>query len=121
MCNILDAARKHNHPQPGEPFLYGSWFEFIGWPVAVGEGEGPPRLYQDIEGYLYFCYGTEQKVGGWDLHVQIDSLVEEYGRTRAEILEKLRHLWLAGYEIPSVLESPPPEPEDMHTMTGWNS
>ena len=121
ITNIYSDETEPNDPGPDKPFLYASRFEFIGWPVAVGEGEEPPRLYADLEGYLYFCYGTEQKVGDWDLHVQIDGSCEEYGRTRAEILEKLRHFWVGGYEIPPLLEPPPPEPEDMHTMTGWNS
>jgi hypothetical protein len=122
IINIYSDETEPNDPGPDKPFLYASRFEFIGWPVAVGEGEEePPRLYQDIEGYLYLCYGDETKVGDGDLHVQIDSSLEEYGRTRAEIIEKLRHFWVSGCEIPSLLEPPLPEPEDMHTMTGWNS
>jgi hypothetical protein len=121
MTNIYSDETEPNNHGFNKPFLYASRFEFIGWSVEVGEGEEPPRLYQDTGGYLYFCYGTEEKVGDEDLHVQINGCVEEYGRTRREILERLRSVGIINAdEVPSVLESPP-EVETMHTVTGYDS
>jgi hypothetical protein len=126
MCNVYDDSTDPDNLQPGEPFLYASRDEFIGWPVGgpldnpVDDAEYPARLYQDIAGTLHFCFGSEVKVGDWDLHVLIQCYCEEWGKSREEIVQKMRWSY-DDADLPEILKPPPPEPEDMHTMTGWNS
>jgi hypothetical protein len=122
---------------PDNPSFQSS-YEFIGYRVAHDDEDenrewNEPRnsLYQDIGGFLHFCYGYEVEVGSWDVHVLIIGHSWQYGKTREETVAAIRNELeiVAGISndfdvdahIPSILKSPPPEVETMHEMTGYDS
>jgi hypothetical protein len=79
-------------------------------------------LYEDTEGLLYYVEGYEEEPPeGWERYRVVGAEFYECGRTRKEIVEKIRRNYDPDFEIPGILEEPPPEIEDMHRETGYDS
>jgi hypothetical protein len=104
-----------------------SCYEFIGYrldrddPVDGDEWDTPLNsLYQDIRGFLHYCWGYEFEVGSWDVHVEIICRYWCYGKNLEEIRARFRNDFGPDAEIPSILEFPP-EVETMHEMIDYDS
>jgi hypothetical protein len=100
--------------------------DFIGYRVdREGPSEGTDNyhlLYQDIRtGSLYYCYGYEEERGDRDAHVAVFCDRWAYGADLEQVRGQLLDAYGPDVEIPEFLEPPPPEPEDMHTVTGYDS
>ena len=111
--------------------LDGPYEEVIGRLVRVesmGRVEDPSwpmcwyLLYEDTEGLLYYAVGYEaEPEGGWERYREVWTELYEFGRTRSEIVEKIRCDFDPDFEIPPILEEPVPEVEDQHTVTGYDA
>ena len=111
--------------------LDGPYEEVIGRLVRVdslGREEDPSwpmcweLLYEDTEGLLYYAVGYEaEPEGGWERYREVWTELYEFGRTRSEIVEKIRCDFDPDFEIPPILEEPVPEVEDQHTVTGYDA
>jgi hypothetical protein len=64
----------------------------------------------------------EFKVGSWDVHVEIECEYWALGRSREEILAKMRKERPGDDDsyIPSVLRTPP-QIETMHELSGYDA
>ena len=112
--------------------------EFIGYRAARDEdvnrdpdasrNDRPPllknrshNLYEDIiGGFLHYSLGCEEKVDTSAVRVEITCDRWCCGKNLEEILAQFRDRYGPDIEIPSLLESPP-EVEEMHRVTGYDS
>jgi len=60
-------------------------------------------------------------VGDWDAAVDVFPRRWAGGVNLEELRAELRHHYGPDVEIPDFLEPPPPEPEDQHTVTGYDA
>jgi hypothetical protein len=101
--------------------------EFIGYLIDRDPPDGRTDdnyhiLYQDIRGGgLYYCYGYEEERGDWDAHVAVFCDRWACGEDLEKLRVTLRDAYGPDVEIPDFLEPPPPEVEEMHRETGYDS
>jgi hypothetical protein len=77
-------------------------------------------LYRSIGGRLYYFDCSEEEVG--DLEVEICHVsCWASGKSLEEVRADFRYENGPGLEIPAILESPPPEVEEMYRETGYDS
>ena len=104
----------------------GKTLEFIGYCVDRDEPEeGSDHhdiLYQDVRtGLLHYCYGYEEEMGDWDAHVEVSCEDWTSGWTLEEIRAGLHNRYGPDVGFPDFLVPPPPEVEEMHRETGYDS
>jgi hypothetical protein len=101
--------------------------DFIGYLVGRDEPEEGTYnyhiLFQDVRGSggLFYCYGNEEERGEWDAHVAVFRDRWANGADLEELRATLREFYGPDVEIPVILEPPPPEVEEMHRETGYDS
>jgi hypothetical protein len=78
-------------------------------------------LYRTIGGSLYFFDCFEEEVGNWDVHVELCYTCWAHGKDLEEVRADFRYENAPDAEIPSILESPPPEVEEMHKEIDYDS
>ena len=80
------------------------------------------NLYKSTLGrWLHYCHGYEVKVGTSAVRMKIVCDRWCYGKNLEEIRARFRDRYGPDVEIPSLLESPPPEVEEMYRETGYDS
>jgi len=103
--------------------------EFIGYRAARDEDENREpdasgnshNLYEDIiGGFLHYSYGCEVKVGTSPVRVEIICDRWWCDKNLEGIRARFRDRYGPDVKIPSLLESPP-EVEEMHRVTGYDS
>jgi hypothetical protein len=100
--------------------------EFIGWFVDYqdeSERDVSHALYRDVEGLLhYFVGNTVEDTSDFEvLSVCISADYWVCGKSREEIVTKIREEFgTEAVHIPTFLRSPP-EIETMHEITGYDS
>jgi hypothetical protein len=100
---------------------YNKTIEFIGWRLVRDEPEeGTDNhniLYYDVMGLMFYAYGYEEE-SDYGLYVDVECDTEWCVGSN---LEELRAQHRAAFgSVPDFLAEPP-EVEDMHTVTGYDS
>jgi hypothetical protein len=71
-------------------------------------------------GLMYYCYGCA-KVSDFGSCVDVACAGWFFGANLEELRLHYRLAHGPGVEIPAILDFPPPEPEETHTVTGYDS